>query len=556
VNPADVEKLLGEGEQSLVSSARVLDPDALRKVCAHWRVRFDALVNPDGAEPTDNQRRVAQGLFYRGRRTGLHRWSLVATDGQHEVLKTIVSAASNLRAQDSTQPGANAAGPAGTTDTAGSDGGAAEATEPHEDIDAQDATDVTTGTALPTEGPDASTDATGAAEATGVAEIKQAPQAPEATGSSAGSEGVHDVDVDLEAELEGDRETGGFRDLDGIGGAGAFSDPGILWAQQVRAAGAAEARTAAKRAAAYAAAMAGEAVGWNSQVNNPDDLDERTRNQQELDGMISALTGALALTTGDAAPDGGGGIRPQVLVTIDYQTLLDHAFRPSSELPARRSARFDPELCPEPCCDSSLEAEPWVDGGPASADDPPMEDVPATEVDSVPDQDPAPGQPSSKVVPGGAPPDSSPGDRGSRYSSASYAGEISPTTIRAWACDAELIPVVLGGDGEVLDLGRSQRLFTRKLRRAIIARDSGCTAPGCTIPAPWCEAHHVEHWEHGGPSSVDNGVLLCSHHHHAVHAGAWTISMRHGVPWFIPAAYRDPYQRPRRNTYWRPGAAA
>jgi hypothetical protein len=55
---------------------------------------------------------------------------------------------------------------------------------------------------------------------------------------------------------------------------------------------------------------------------------------------------------------------------------------------------------------------------------------------------------------------------------------------------------------------------------------------------------------------VDNGVLLCSHHHHAVHAGVWTVSMRNGVPRFIPAAYRDPCQRPRRNTYWRPEAAA
>ncbi|QCU78173.1 HNH endonuclease [Citricoccus sp. SGAir0253] len=123
------------------------------------------------------------------------------------------------------------------------------------------------------------------------------------------------------------------------------------------------------------------------------------------------------------------------------------------------------------------------------------------------------------------------------------------------AGDADLVPVVLGGEGEVLDVGRSRRLLTRTLRRALVARDGGCAAPGCTIPAPWCEAHHVEHGEHGGPTSVDNGVLPCSHHHHAVHAGSWGISMRHGVPWFIAAAYQDPCQVPRRNGYWRPGPA-
>ncbi|MGD6978730.1 MULTISPECIES: HNH endonuclease [Citricoccus] len=500
VAPADVEKLLGEGERSLVSSARVLDPDALGKVCAHWRIRFDALVNPDGAEPTDGRRRTEQGLFYRGRRTGLHRWSLVATDGQHEVLKTLVSAASNTRAQSSapSNPAGAASTPTGSIPTAAS---------------------TPTGDSIPT-----AESASPARQActTGPTNTSRAGKSASA---NSGADTAVDVEADLEATLDGDRGTGGVRDPDGMDGADVFSDPGILWAQQLRAAGKLEAQAETERAARYAAAAAGAAVGWNTPVSDPDDLDERTRNQQELDGMISALTGALALTAGTDAPDGGGGARPQVLVTIDYQTLLDRTVRPSSELPVRRSSSGSaPEACPEPCCDSSLEAEPRSGKSPESA--------------------------------GTSARDDGSGERGSRFSSASYAGEISPTTIRAWACDAELIPVVLGGEGEVLDLGRSRRLFTRTLRRAITARDGGCTAPGCTIPAPWCEAHHIEHWEHGGPTSVDNGVLLCSHHHHAVHAGGWTISMRHGVPWFIPAAYRDPCQRPRRNTYWRPETAA
>jgi hypothetical protein len=136
-------------------------------------------------------------------------------------------------------------------------------------------------------------------------------------------------------------------------------------------------------------------------------------------------------------------------------------------------------------------------------------------------------------------------------SEAAFTGTVHPQNIRTLACDADILPVVLGSAGQVLDVGRAQRLFPARLRQAIAARDGGCAAPGCGIPAPWCDVHHVEHWEHGGPTSTDNGVLLCNHHHHAVHAGAWEIDMSSGRPWFIPAPYLDPSQRPQRNRYWR-----
>ncbi|MFC7401048.1 DUF222 domain-containing protein [Citricoccus sp. GCM10030269] len=136
-------------------------------------------------------------------------------------------------------------------------------------------------------------------------------------------------------------------------------------------------------------------------------------------------------------------------------------------------------------------------------------------------------------------------------SSAAYSGPIHPNTIRTMACDADILPVVLGADGEVLDVGRAQRLFPARMRQAIATRDGGCAAPGCWIPAPWCDVHHVEHWEHGGSTSAANGVLLCNHHHHAVHAGAWDIDMRSGTPWFAPAPYLDPRRQPQRNRYWR-----
>ena len=137
-----------------------------------------------------------------------------------------------------------------------------------------------------------------------------------------------------------------------------------------------------------------------------------------------------------------------------------------------------------------------------------------------------------------------------------FGGLITPKTVRKIACDADLIPIVLGGKGEVLDVGRAQRLFTPAQRRALVARDKGCAFPDCTMPAPWTEAHHIEFWKkHHGRTSVDKGVLLCSWHHHLVHDENWKIEARDGIPWFIPPRYIDPGQKPRRNRYRYAGVA-
>ncbi|WP_052594142.1 HNH endonuclease signature motif containing protein [Luteipulveratus mongoliensis] len=97
-------------------------------------------------------------------------------------------------------------------------------------------------------------------------------------------------------------------------------------------------------------------------------------------------------------------------------------------------------------------------------------------------------------------------------------GEVlSPSEVRRHACDASIIPMVLGSDGEVLDVGREQRLFTSGQRKALWRRDGGCTYPGCTIPPQWCDAHHVVWWTRGGPTDLSNGALLCGRHHTLVH---------------------------------------
>lgn len=89
---------------------------------------------------------------------------------------------------------------------------------------------------------------------------------------------------------------------------------------------------------------------------------------------------------------------------------------------------------------------------------------------------------------------------------------------RRLACNASILPVVLGGDSEILDLGRARRLFSPAQRKALALRDVHCRAEGCQIPAAWCEAHHAaQPWVAGGQTDLADGVLLCSWHHHRAH---------------------------------------
>ena len=101
--------------------------------------------------------------------------------------------------------------------------------------------------------------------------------------------------------------------------------------------------------------------------------------------------------------------------------------------------------------------------------------------------------------------------------------DLSAETLRKLACDAEVIPTVLGVDGAVLDVGRAMRLVTAAIWYALAVRDRHCRFPGCTRPPVMCHAHHIQHWVDGGATSLANLVLLCGHHHRLVHAGPWTV---------------------------------
>ncbi|WP_328531207.1 HNH endonuclease [Nocardioides sp. NBC_00368] len=98
---------------------------------------------------------------------------------------------------------------------------------------------------------------------------------------------------------------------------------------------------------------------------------------------------------------------------------------------------------------------------------------------------------------------------------------ISAAEARKLACNATIIPWVLGGDGEVLDAGRSSRLFQPIQRKALRLQHKCCQAEGCDMPPEWCDAHHLDPWATGGTTNLKNGALLCPHHHRLAHSPAY-----------------------------------
>jgi Domain of unknown function (DUF222)/HNH endonuclease len=94
---------------------------------------------------------------------------------------------------------------------------------------------------------------------------------------------------------------------------------------------------------------------------------------------------------------------------------------------------------------------------------------------------------------------------------------LAPETVRRLACDATIIPTVLGAAGAVVDLGMDVRLFTSAQVKRLWLRDGHCTYPGCDMPGLWADAHHLRHWADGGPTDLGNAALLCERHHTVVH---------------------------------------
>jgi Domain of unknown function (DUF222) len=119
---------------------------------------------------------------------------------------------------------------------------------------------------------------------------------------------------------------------------------------------------------------------------------------------------------------------------------------------------------------------------------------------------------------------------------------ISTAAVRELACDGGVKILTLGHHGEVLNLGRTQRLFSRPQRLALGAVDGGCIWNGCHAPPSWCHAHHVKEFADGGETNIDNGVLLCPEHHHLLHASGYHLRMIDGRPWLLAPPWLDPDQ--------------
>jgi hypothetical protein len=121
---------------------------------------------------------------------------------------------------------------------------------------------------------------------------------------------------------------------------------------------------------------------------------------------------------------------------------------------------------------------------------------------------------------------------------------LSIATVERHVCDGGIVPIHFDTDGHVVNIGRQQRHFTHRQRQALAARDGGCLFPHCQRPPSWTEAHHITQWSQGGRSDLDNGILLCRHHHLLIHNNGWQIARDGAQHWLTPPDTIDPTQQP------------
>jgi Domain of unknown function (DUF222)/HNH endonuclease len=193
--------------------------------------------------------------------------------------------------------------------------------------------------------------------------------------------------------------------------------------------------------------------------------DERSASQRRADGL--AELARRHLEAGQLPQT--GGVRPQLLVTVDLDTLLGHPAGMGGEVGG--AWPLDPEACRRLACDGAV-----------------------TRVVVTCHPTPHPG----------------PTDK------AGLAGRLRVAATR-------LPPTLGGAPAQPLEVGRTSRVVTAAQRAALVVRDGGCAFSGCDRPPAWCEAHHLVHWLHGGPTDLANLALLCRAHHRAVHEGGWRL---------------------------------
>jgi hypothetical protein len=123
--------------------------------------------------------------------------------------------------------------------------------------------------------------------------------------------------------------------------------------------------------------------------------------------------------------------------------------------------------------------------------------------------------------------------------------QVAASTALRWADQAEVAWCVTTPQGAVLDLYRTRRIASPSQTVALIARDGGCSFPGCDTPPSWCERHHIVAWQDGGATNLDNLTLVCRYHHRHFETGGWTCQMNaDGLPVWIPPRWVDRQRRP------------
>lgn len=131
------------------------------------------------------------------------------------------------------------------------------------------------------------------------------------------------------------------------------------------------------------------------------------------------------------------------------------------------------------------------------------------------------------------------------YATSTRGDRIPVRDLLAEAAHLKVIPAVLDVNGVPLFLGRARRLASAGQFHALIARDGGCSFPGCDAPPEWCQAHHVTDWARGGPTDLDDLTLLCRYHHRIFEERGWVCLMIDGLPYWRPPRWLDATRRPR-----------
>jgi hypothetical protein len=208
-----------------------------------------------------------------------------------------------------------------------------------------------------------------------------------------------------------------------------------------------------------------------------------------------------------------GGVRPQLTVTVDLDSLLGHPGTLGGE--AGWVGPLGPEACRRLACDGAL-TRVLVTRHPTAN---PGHDHALIGHVSGPGKHGhhASGCDSSGL--GGR--EEGPGEDGPLATRNPTDNEGLEARLRAAVA---LLPPTLGGaPTQPLEVGRTSRVVQAAQRTALAIRDGGCVFPDCQRPLAWCEAHHLRHWLHGGPTDLANLALLCRAHHRAVHEGGWRL---------------------------------